>query len=137
MKIIAAIEDPPVIRKILEHLGLPSKPPSAFPARGPPQSADDDSQQFPDLDHTRWSLPPLKAQLRSRPSCAQGPAALKAQLRSSPAQLIKISLEKPKKLAQSSDKAPKSMLKGGMQAIRHDNYETQIARNPTLFFLSS
>jgi len=53
MKIIAAIEDPPVIRKILEHLGLPSKPPSAFPARGgAPQSADDDSQQFPDLDRT-------------------------------------------------------------------------------------
>lgn len=37
MKIIAAIEDPKVIRKILEHLGLPTKPPPLYPARGPPR----------------------------------------------------------------------------------------------------
>ena len=36
MKIIAAIEDPKVIRKILDHNGLPTKPPSLHPARGPP-----------------------------------------------------------------------------------------------------
>ena len=50
MKIIAAIEDPPVIRKILEHLGLPSKPPMPWPARGPPPIAEYDNQQFPDFD---------------------------------------------------------------------------------------
>ena len=50
MKIIAAIEDPPVIKKILEHLGLPTKPPMPWPARGPPQRADDDFQQFPNFD---------------------------------------------------------------------------------------
>lgn len=50
MKIIAAIEDPPVIKKILEHLGLPSKPPMPWPARGPPSSAHDDFQKFPDFD---------------------------------------------------------------------------------------
>lgn len=52
MKIIAAIEDPPVIKKILEHLGLPSKPPMPWPARGPPQKTDDEFQKFPDFDHT-------------------------------------------------------------------------------------
>ena len=35
-KIIAAIEDPKVIKKILNHLGLPTKPPEPWPARGPP-----------------------------------------------------------------------------------------------------
>ena len=50
MKIIAAIEDPPVIRKILEHLGLPNKPPMLWPPRGPPPVAEYDTQQFPDFD---------------------------------------------------------------------------------------
>ena len=35
-KIIGAIEDPRVIRKILDHLGLPTKPPVISQARGPP-----------------------------------------------------------------------------------------------------
>jgi hypothetical protein len=52
MKIIVSIEDPQVIKKILEHLGLPSKPPMPWPARGPPQRADDDFQQFPNFDLT-------------------------------------------------------------------------------------
>ena len=47
-------EDPPVIRKILEHLGLPSKPPIIHPARsrGPPGQAfpDDDLSQMPAFD---------------------------------------------------------------------------------------
>jgi hypothetical protein len=33
LKIIAAIEDPPVIVKILSHLGLPSRAPPRAPAR--------------------------------------------------------------------------------------------------------
>src|SRR5215831_18598587 len=33
LKIIAAIEDPPVIDKILSHLGLPSRAPPRAPAR--------------------------------------------------------------------------------------------------------
>ena len=37
MKIIAAIEDPKVIRKILEHMGLDTKPPPLYLARGPPK----------------------------------------------------------------------------------------------------
>lgn len=36
MKIITAIEEPEVIKKILSHLGLPTKPPEAWSARGPP-----------------------------------------------------------------------------------------------------
>ena len=38
MKIIAAIDDPKVIRKILEHMGLATKPPPLNPARGPPKA---------------------------------------------------------------------------------------------------
>ena len=49
MKIIAAIEDPKVIRKILDHMGLPTKPPPLYPARGPPKHGhhfeDDFTQQ--------------------------------------------------------------------------------------------
>jgi hypothetical protein len=50
MKIIAAIEDPKIIRQILDHMGLPSKPPPVHPARGPPVAshfaADDFQQHF-------------------------------------------------------------------------------------------
>jgi CO dehydrogenase/acetyl-CoA synthase delta subunit len=52
MKIIASIEAPQVIKKILEHLDVPSKPPMPWPARGPPQRANDDFQQFPSFDLT-------------------------------------------------------------------------------------
>jgi hypothetical protein len=41
MKIIAAIEDPQVIKKILSHLGLPTKAPAVYPARGPPVASDE------------------------------------------------------------------------------------------------
>jgi hypothetical protein len=33
LKIIAAIEDPPVITKVLAHLGLATRAPPRFPAR--------------------------------------------------------------------------------------------------------
>jgi hypothetical protein len=49
MKIIAAIEDPQVIKKILSHLGLPTKAPAIYPARGPPVAVDD-HQQLPDYE---------------------------------------------------------------------------------------
>ena len=52
-KIIAAIEDPVVIRKILAHLGLPTKPPMILAARsrGPPlDQSDDDYSQAPEFD---------------------------------------------------------------------------------------
>ncbi len=39
-KIISAIEDPKVIKKILTHLNLPTTPPTPWPARGPPHSHD-------------------------------------------------------------------------------------------------
>jgi hypothetical protein len=38
VKIIAAIEEPKVIKKILTHMGLPSSAPKLAPARGPPTS---------------------------------------------------------------------------------------------------
>jgi hypothetical protein len=45
-KIIAAIEDPPVIKKILKHLGLSHTPPEIYPARGPPAPIADEGQAF-------------------------------------------------------------------------------------------
>ncbi len=44
VKIIAAIEDPKVIKKILNHMGLPSSAPRLAPARGPPASDQYDMQ---------------------------------------------------------------------------------------------
>jgi hypothetical protein len=38
MRILAAIEDPVVARKILDSLGLPLRPPPVAPARRNPQS---------------------------------------------------------------------------------------------------
>jgi hypothetical protein len=48
IKIIAAIEDPKVIKKILDHLGMPSTAPKIHPARGPPASDQSDmfAQEF-------------------------------------------------------------------------------------------
>ena len=48
IKIIAAIEDPKVIKQILEHLGLASTAPRLMQARGPPQADQSDffAQEF-------------------------------------------------------------------------------------------
>jgi hypothetical protein len=48
IKIIAAIEDPKIIKKILDHLGLASTAPNLHPARGPPASDQGDifAQEF-------------------------------------------------------------------------------------------
>ena len=40
MRLIATIEDPEVVRKILGHLGLPTDVPRPFPSRAPPSQAD-------------------------------------------------------------------------------------------------
>lgn len=59
MKIIAAIEDPRVIRKILEHMGLATKPPPLHPARGPPKVQhhfdDDFNQQHFDMNFDNFN----------------------------------------------------------------------------------
>jgi hypothetical protein len=38
VRIIAAVEEPKVIKKILTHLGLPTASPYHQPARGPPEA---------------------------------------------------------------------------------------------------
>lgn len=38
MRIIAFILDPPVIERILTHIGEPVMPPAVLPARAPPQA---------------------------------------------------------------------------------------------------
>lgn len=59
MKIIAAIEDPKVIRKILDHMGLDTKPPPLHPARGPPKYQnrfeDDFNQQHFDMSSDNFN----------------------------------------------------------------------------------
>jgi hypothetical protein len=37
MRVIAAIDDPPLVERILAHLGLPTERPVISPARSPPQ----------------------------------------------------------------------------------------------------
>jgi len=38
MRIIAFVLDPPVIERILRHVGEPTEPPAILPARSPPQT---------------------------------------------------------------------------------------------------
>lgn len=45
VRIIAAIEEPPVIKKILQHLGLPTSPPRIHGPRGPPATLFDEYAQ--------------------------------------------------------------------------------------------
>ncbi|MCP4548563.1 MAG: hypothetical protein GY835_19065, partial [bacterium] len=57
MKIIAFILDPPVIERILSHIGEPVESPRIMPARGPPQGElgfDQDTAQdtWPEMDQT-------------------------------------------------------------------------------------
>jgi len=37
LRFLATIEDPPIVTKILAHLGLPTALPALIPARSPPQ----------------------------------------------------------------------------------------------------
>ncbi len=37
MRLIAFIMEPPVVEKILKHIGEPTEPPAVLPARAPPQ----------------------------------------------------------------------------------------------------
>ena len=53
LRVIAAIDDPSVVRKILAHLGLPTERPTIAPARSPPEQFDfDDFDQVHDTDET-------------------------------------------------------------------------------------
>ncbi len=57
MRIIAFILEPPVIERILRHVGEPTSAPEVLPARSPPQGelvCDQESSQaeWPDMDQT-------------------------------------------------------------------------------------
>lgn len=39
MRVLAVVDTPEAVRKILDHLGLPSVPLDTAPARGPPQQS--------------------------------------------------------------------------------------------------
>lgn len=51
MKLLALIEDREVIKKILDHLGLPTEPPKPRPARPPPEDPQLDLDGFVDADY--------------------------------------------------------------------------------------
>src|SRR5215813_15475879 len=59
MRVIATIEDPVVIRKILTHLGLPTEPPTPRPRRGTFSSTRDRSRPgwCPSRAHPRTGVP--------------------------------------------------------------------------------
>jgi len=57
MRLIAFILDPPVIERILEHIGEPTEPPAVLPARAPPQAELDFTQvtgpdEWPEMDQS-------------------------------------------------------------------------------------
>jgi hypothetical protein len=57
MRIVAFIQDPPVIERILHHIGEPTEAPRVLPARAPPQHAlefdqNADGLEWPDVDQT-------------------------------------------------------------------------------------
>ena len=47
LRLIATIEDPPVVQRILLHLGLPSELPALYPARPPPGAGETLAFDFP------------------------------------------------------------------------------------------
>ena len=59
MRIIAFVLDPPVIERILRHVGEPTEPPAILPARSPPQGEiafdqdqDGGRDDWPDMDQS-------------------------------------------------------------------------------------
>ncbi len=57
MRIIAFVLDPPVIERILSHVGQPKEPPAILPARSPPQvelefDQDGDRDEWPEMDQS-------------------------------------------------------------------------------------
>ncbi len=57
MRIIAFILEPPVIERILGHIGEPAEPPAILPARSPPQAEMDFDQaagtpDWPEMDQS-------------------------------------------------------------------------------------
>jgi hypothetical protein len=65
MRLIALILDPPVVERILEHIGEPSEAPAVLPARSPPLgelSFDADleapaKEAWPEIDQTGGVCP--------------------------------------------------------------------------------
>ena len=51
MKILAAITKPDAIRKILDHLGIPSEPPRCTAARSPPQAELSGTSDLAEVDY--------------------------------------------------------------------------------------
>jgi hypothetical protein len=54
MRLIAFILDPPVIERILTHIGEPVTPPAVLPARAPPQAELEFEPADPSAGPTAW-----------------------------------------------------------------------------------
>jgi len=72
LTVLAAISEPPVVTRILQHLGLPSDAPLCQPARGPPRARSQLrhlSIVYADRAPRRCADPPNCAQPAPRSSC--------------------------------------------------------------------
>ena len=56
MRVLAFIRTAAVVRRILEHLGLPAEPPRTAPARASPEPDDDPGWRDDDVD-AAWDGP--------------------------------------------------------------------------------
>jgi hypothetical protein len=54
MRLIAFILDPPVIERILTHIGEPDTPPAVLPARAPPHAELEFEPADPSAGPTPW-----------------------------------------------------------------------------------
>ncbi|MGH7574458.1 MAG: hypothetical protein ACREM1_04920 [Longimicrobiales bacterium] len=61
LRIIAFLAPPEPVHAILDHLGLPSRPPPLSPARAPPELAFDFDQRAPEFSHEHDQTPALDA----------------------------------------------------------------------------
>jgi hypothetical protein len=57
MKILAAITEPDAIRKILDHLGIPSEAPHRAAARPPPQTELSGTADLAEVDYADQPIP--------------------------------------------------------------------------------
>ena len=67
MTVIAFLTDPPVLRRILDHLGLPSSPPPLAPARSPLDEVGLFSDEEPDDTGDDWTYPEEGSQIARAP----------------------------------------------------------------------
>ena len=67
MTVIAFLTDPPVLKRILDHLSLPSAPPTVAPARSPLDEAGLFADEPPDDNGDDWTYQEEGSQIARAP----------------------------------------------------------------------